>query len=63
LALLHHTFGEFQQRGYQRVTLGVDAENLSGATRLYKKAGMTVAREFAVYEKELQAGEELSKQA
>jgi len=63
LALLLHTFGEFQNRGYKRVALGVDTQNLSGTTRLYKKAGMEVAREFVVYEKELRAGEELSKQA
>lgn len=63
LALLHHTFCEFLKRGYKRVALGVDTQNLSGATRLYKKAGMEVAREFVVYEKELRAGEELSKQA
>jgi len=63
LALLLHTFGEFRNRGYKRVALGVDTQNLSGATRLYKKAGMEVAREFVVFEKELRAGEELSKQA
>jgi ribosomal protein S18 acetylase RimI-like enzyme len=62
LALLQHTFGEFQERSYQRVALSVDTQNLSGATRLYKKAGMQVAREFVVYEKELRAGEEISKQ-
>jgi ribosomal protein S18 acetylase RimI-like enzyme len=63
LALLHYCFGEFQNRGYKRVVLGVDTQNLSGATRLYKKAGMEVAREFVVYEKELRAGKELGKQA
>ncbi len=63
LALLHYAFGEFLQRGYKRVGLGVDSENLSGATRLYEKAGMQVAREFALYEKELRPGEELSKQS
>ena len=62
LALLHNTFGEFLRRGYKRVGLGVDTQNLSGATRLYKKAGMEVDREFVVYEKELRAGKELSKQ-
>ena len=31
--------GEFQSRGYKHVGLGVDSQNLSGATRLYKKAG------------------------
>jgi ribosomal protein S18 acetylase RimI-like enzyme len=63
LALLHQVFGEFQQRGYKQVGLGVDAQNLSGATRLYKKAGMQVTHEFAVYEKELRPGEELSKRS
>jgi len=63
LALLHHAFGEFLQRGYKQVGLGVDTQNLSGATRLYEKAGMQVAREFAVYEKELRVGEEISKQS
>jgi ribosomal protein S18 acetylase RimI-like enzyme len=63
LGLLHHAFGEFLTRGYKQVGLGVDTKNLSGATRLYKKAGMRVARELVVYEKELRTGEELSKQA
>ncbi|MFC1997995.1 GNAT family N-acetyltransferase [Chloroflexota bacterium] len=62
LALLHYSFGEFQARGFKRVGLGVDTQNLSGATRLYKKAGMEVARELVVYEKELRPGKELSKQ-
>ena len=61
LALLHFSFREFFERGFKRVSLGVDTQNLSGATRLYTKAGMEVDREFATYEKELQAGEELSK--
>jgi len=63
LALLNHAFGEFCARGYQQVVLGVDTQNFSGATRLYKKAGMEVARELVVYEKELRPGEELSKQS
>ncbi len=63
LALLNHAFGGFFQRGYKRAGLSVDSQNLSGATRLYEKAGMQVAREFVVYEKELRSGEEISKQA
>jgi mycothiol synthase len=53
LALLHHAFGEFWRRGEQRIGLGVDAENPTGATRLYERAGMKVAFEFVVYEKRL----------
>jgi mycothiol synthase len=53
LALLQHAFGEFYRRGKRRVTLGVDAENPTGATRLYERAGMHVAFEAVVYGKEL----------
>jgi mycothiol synthase len=62
LAMLHHTFREFERRGQRRVGLGVDASSLTGATRLYEKAGMHVARESYTYEKELRAGEDLSTQ-
>jgi mycothiol synthase len=62
LALLHYTFAEFKQRDYKQVGLGVDTQNLSGATRLYEKAGMQVAKELAVYEKELRPGDEMAKQ-
>jgi mycothiol synthase len=62
LALLYLPFNEFHQRGYQQVILGVDTQNLTGATRLYEKAGMRVDREYAVYEKELRPGEELARQ-
>lgn len=55
LALLRHSFGEFYRRGMATIGLGVDAANLTGATRLYERAGMYVAGEFALYEKELTA--------
>ena len=38
--------------------LGVDASNPTGATRLYKKAGMQVDSEYVTYEKELRPGVE-----
>jgi hypothetical protein len=38
------------------IGLGVDAQNPTGATRLYKKVGMYAASEFVTYEKELRAG-------
>ena len=56
LALLRHTFGEFYKRGTTVIGLGVDSTNLTGATRIYERAGMLVAGEFALYEKELRAG-------
>ena len=55
-ALLLHSFGEFYKRGMKTIGLGVDAQNPTGATRLYKKTGMSVAAEYVIYEKELRAG-------
>jgi ribosomal protein S18 acetylase RimI-like enzyme len=62
LALLRYSFGEFHRRGKRKVGLGVDADSLTGATRLYEKAGMHVHRQYASYEKELRAGVDLSTQ-
>lgn len=58
-ALLLHAFNEFYKRGTAIIGLGVDASNPTGATRLYQKAGMTVAVEDVLYEKELRPGCEL----
>lgn len=60
LALLHHSFREFQRRGRQRVGLGVDAQSLTGATRLYERAGMKVVRQYVNFEKELRSGKSLA---
>lgn len=54
LALLYHSFGTFYRRGVTRCGLSVDAQNTSGATRLYQRAGMAAApRETLRYEKSL----------
>jgi len=63
LALLRHSFNEFHRRGKRKVGLGVDAENLTGALRLYENAGMHVDRAYDLYEKELRAGTEISVQS
>jgi mycothiol synthase len=52
-ALLLRTFAEFWSRGQRRVTLGVDAENPTGATRLYESVGMSAETAAVVYEKAL----------
>jgi len=62
LALLHHSFREFQQRGQKRVCLGVDATSLTGAHKLYEAAGMKPTRQVNVFEKELRPGKDLSLQ-
>jgi mycothiol synthase len=63
LALLLHSFGAFRQIGKARVGLGVDAESLTGATKLYLKAGMHPMPEWqwSIMEKELREGLDLSK--
>lgn len=53
MALLRTAFAAFHDRGLRRVGLEVDDVTLSGAARLYERAGMTVARRTDVYEKEL----------
>jgi mycothiol synthase len=59
LALLQHSFREFYKRGMKTVGLGVDASSLTGATRLYQRAGMYIASEFITYDKELRPGRDL----
>jgi mycothiol synthase len=53
LALLRHAFVELHRRGEPHVGLGVDAQNPSGATRLYERVGMRVTKEDVIYEKAL----------
>jgi mycothiol synthase len=50
-ALLLESFRELRVRGKLRAGLGVDAENVSGAVRLYENAGMRIVRRNDVYEK------------
>jgi mycothiol synthase len=65
LALLYHSFNEFYKRGKPRVGLSVDAGSLTGATRLYERAGMhpDPTRQYTTYEKELRAGKDISMQS
>jgi len=63
LALLRHSFNEFYRRGKRKVGLGVDAQNLTGALRLYEGAGMHVDQAYDHYEKELRPGTEISVQS
>lgn len=49
-ALLLHTFREFRRRGLGSVGLGVDAESLTGAHKLYESVGMRVVRRNDIYE-------------
>lgn len=53
LALLRHSFVEMKRRGMKRASLGVDAENLTGAVAIYERAGMTVERRSDIYSRPL----------
>lgn len=52
-ALLRTAFSEFWRAGERRVALGVDADNPTGATRLYERVGMRVLWQATVFEKTL----------
>lgn len=52
-ALLQHAFEQLYNRGSRKIALGVDAENPTGATRLYQRAGMHQVFEAVIYEKPL----------
>lgn len=62
LALLYQSFGEFYRRGVTSVGLGVDAQSLTGATRLYERAGMHPTMRIATFARELRFGVDLSVQ-
>jgi mycothiol synthase len=63
LALLRHALAEYQRRDIRKVALSVDAESITGAPRLYKRAGMRVRESYIVYLKELRPGTDLSVRA
>ncbi|GAB4575727.1 MAG: hypothetical protein Kow0077_28660 [Anaerolineae bacterium] len=52
-ALLQYAIGEFHRRGKARVGLTVDAENATGAVRLYEKLGFQPVVQWIEYEKAL----------
>jgi mycothiol synthase len=60
LALLRHALAEYQRRGVDKVALSVDAESITGAPRLYGRAGMSVREGYVIHLKELRPGVDLS---
>jgi mycothiol synthase len=59
LALLRHAFTEYHRRGTHRVSLSVDAKSITGAPRLYERAGMRVRESYVIHLKELRPGVDL----
>jgi ribosomal protein S18 acetylase RimI-like enzyme len=52
-ALLQRSFTELYARGKRRVRLGVDAQNVTGALRLYERVGMRAVRRYGSWQKDL----------
>jgi len=59
-ALLLTSFAEFYDSGKKGASLGVDADSLTGATRLYESVGMHAGVRYAGWELELRPGVELA---
>jgi mycothiol synthase len=62
-ALLRNALGEFHRRGCASAELLVDSDSLTGALRLYERAGMRAFRTQIIYEKELRAGIDITTRA
>jgi ribosomal protein S18 acetylase RimI-like enzyme len=60
LALLRHAFALLYERGARRIELDVDADSLTGATRLYERAGMRRQRTTVLHSLEIRPGREMS---
>lgn len=61
-ALLYTAFGEFYRRDIKSIGLGVDAQSLTGAPRLYERVGMHPYMRIATFARELRPGIDLSVQ-
>lgn len=59
LSLLRHAFAEYHRRGVRKVGLSVDAESITGAPRLYGRAGMSAKDSYVVHLKQLRPGVDL----
>jgi mycothiol synthase len=63
LALLRHALSEYHRRGVRKVLLSVDAESITGAPRLYGRAGMRVRESYVIHRKELRPGVDLGERS
>ena len=55
-ALLQASFAMFREQGWTRAGLAVDASSITGADRLYERAGMHEVRRDYIFEKVLREG-------
>ena len=61
--LLKESFRALKRFGNTRAGLGVDSGSLTGAVRIYQRAGMKVMSAFNLYEKELRPGRDIIKRS
>jgi mycothiol synthase len=61
--LLRHAFRELYARGMHKAGLGVDATNITGANRVYERAGMHCVAKWDTYAKVLRDGIELVRES
>lgn len=54
-SLLLHALRALREHGFSKVTLGVDTENVTGAQRIYARAGMVVRSSSECFEKTVTA--------
>lgn len=59
-ALLLTAFRAFHDRGKKGAALGVDADSLTGATRLYESVGMHAGARYSAWEFEIRPGIEMA---
>jgi len=59
-ALLLHAFAALHAGGHRTIALGVDAENTTGATRLYESVGMKVVQRHGFHKRILRPGKPVS---
>ncbi len=59
--LLLLALAEFQRRGKRGAALDVDADSITGATRLYESVGMAEVHRTASYSKQLRPGTDLAR--
>ncbi|HEX5938175.1 MAG TPA: GNAT family N-acetyltransferase [Actinomycetota bacterium] len=50
-ALLRRSFALFADRGFRRVLVSVDAENVTGATGVYERVGMRIVNRWDLWER------------
>jgi len=61
-ALLRAAFVKFRDRGVVSVRLNVDRDNMTGATHLYERAGMSLRRRWLVVAETMTAARDGSSQ-